>query len=178
MGADELINMDISIEPLTGADQDFISEMSYHAIFIPPGSKPLPETIIHHLDLVKYHQHWGRGDDFGLAAVEAESNNKIGAVWIRRFTADHKGYGYIDDHTPELSIAVLPSYRGKGIGSMLLREIIKAVKNKYKALSLSVATANPAVALYKRFGFTIVSEMNETLTMKINLNHKMNGLNI
>ena len=166
--------MNMRIEPLSKSDSDFLCEMLYQALHVPPGHEPPPREIMRHPDLLKYYQNWGDKNDTGLIALDKESNIKVGAVWLRQFTAENKGYGYIDDHTPELSIALLPPYRGQGIGSILLRELLSAVKNKYGAISLSVTATNPAVRLYTRFGFKIVSEKNNTLTMKIDLNDNLN----
>ena len=55
-----------------------------------------------------------------------------------------------------VSIAVLPGYRRRGIGSSLLRETIRAVRDVYRAeaLYLEVRVSNtPAIRLYEKFGF-------------------------
>jgi ribosomal protein S18 acetylase RimI-like enzyme len=93
----------------------------------------------------------------------------IGAVWIRSFTKNNKGYGFVEEGIPELSIALLPEYRGKGLGSFMLETLIDKIKGKYKALSLSVNEANPAVNLYKRFGFKVVKRSGSSITMKKDL---------
>jgi GNAT superfamily N-acetyltransferase len=91
------------------------------------------------------------------------------------FTAGNKGYGYIDDETPELSIAVLPEYRGKGIGTDLLRHLIEEVRVRHRALSLSVSSDNPAIHLYKRLGFEVVEQTGTSLTMKKQLEESGSG---
>jgi len=158
--------MDVRIKPLSKTDQSFLSEMLYLALFVPAGHEPLPREIIQHPDLVKYYQNWGKENDLGFIAFDARSNEKLGAIWIRQFKSENKGYGYINDHTPELSISVIPSLRGQGIGSLLMNALLDKVKNKYKAISLSVSVTNPAVRLYSRFGFKIVSEVKDAITMK------------
>ncbi len=58
-----------------------------------------------------------------------------------------------------VSIAVLPGYRRRGIGSALLRETIRAVGEAYgaEALYLEVRVSNePAIRLYEKFGFVKV----------------------
>nr|WP_319458296.1 GNAT family N-acetyltransferase [Mycobacterium sp. RTGN3] len=57
---------------------------------------------------------------------------------------------------PELSIAVAPELRGKGVGGALLDELIVLCTGLYEALSLNVHQRNPAVHLYERKGFRVV----------------------
>ena len=58
-------------------------------------------------------------------------------------------------HRGGLGMALLPAYRGKGIGSMLLEKIIEHAKSfGLEKIELQVYTANvSAIALYKKFGF-------------------------
>ena len=42
-------------------------------------------------------------------------------------------YGHVDDETPSLSISLYKEYRNRGIGSKLMKEIIKELEsNGYK----------------------------------------------
>ena len=139
--------------------------MLYYAIFIPKGEKPFPKKIIYTPALSKYAENWGNKGDSGLIAVSDELKTKIGATWLRIFTSENKGYAYIDEYTPELSIAVLPKYRGNGVGTVLLKEQLKIAKKYYPKVSLSVSADNPAKNLYLKFGFKTVNDINNTLTM-------------
>jgi GNAT superfamily N-acetyltransferase len=99
----------------------------------------------------------------------------IGAAWLRLWLNDDKGFGYIDDSIPELAIAVLPEYRGKGIGTELLMNILASAQSIYPAISLSVRANNPVVNLYQRLGFTKVdgSElMVDGVVSSFNMIHK------
>ena len=59
---------------------------------------------------------------------------------------------------PELSIAVYPECRGQHVGSLLLGTLVsRARADGYRAISLSVAAANPARRLYVRHGFEVVA---------------------
>jgi hypothetical protein len=61
----------------------------------------------------------------------------------------------LSQHAGELGIAVLPQFRGVGVGSALLDSVLKAASEKgFKKVNLSVFHTNRyAISLYKRFGF-------------------------
>jgi ribosomal protein S18 acetylase RimI-like enzyme len=157
------------IEKITPSDEPFLWEMLYQAIYVPAGSLAPPRQIVNSPELAGYVQHWGQEHDFGLKALSANDQQPLGAVWLRLMTGENRGYGYIDDLTPELSIALLSGHRGKGIGTRLLNELFESVRDKYKAISLSVSDDNPAKKLYQRLGFEIISREGTSLTMKKNL---------
>ena len=95
----------------------------------------------------------------------------VGAAWYRLFTKDEPGYGFVDEETPELSIAVVPSKRARGHGFMLLKALMeRAREDGFDRLSLSVEPDNPSIALYEKFGFRRVGERNGTTTMVADLN--------
>ncbi len=94
----------------------------------------------------------------------------IGAAWYRRFTSEEPGYGFVDEKTPELSIAVAPLHRRKGIGGTLLRAaMVNAREEGFQTLSLSVAVHNRSRMMYQRVGFEKVGEQGESWTMLVNL---------
>ena len=155
--------MDISFRPLLSADQPFLWEMCYHAVHVPAGQPPYPREIVHMPEISRYVQDWGKSSDLGFIAQDEEK--PIGAVWARLLVGDNKGYGYVDESTPELSMALMPEYRGKGIGSQLLTRLLEAAVPRYAAICLSVSLDNPAQRLYQRMGFEIVSENESAFTM-------------
>jgi ribosomal protein S18 acetylase RimI-like enzyme len=140
--------------------------MLYHALHVPEGQAPFLQSVVDIPELSKYFRGWGRAGDMGFVAIERNSVKVLGAVWARAFTACDKGYGYIDDETPELSVAVMPEYRGQGIGTDLLRKLMEESRLNVRALSLSVSPDNPAVRLYRRLGFDVFSECEHSLTMR------------
>jgi ribosomal protein S18 acetylase RimI-like enzyme len=52
-----------------------------------------------------------------------------------------------------IDITLLPAFRGKGIASFLVGELIKKSEKGRKKISLHVDPANPALRLYLRLGF-------------------------
>ncbi len=156
----------MTIRKLEKIESDFLTDMLYEAIFIPEGHDPLPKEVIKDKSLSKYIENWGK-DKFDIAFVVETDNKLVGAIWGRLLTAENKGFGYIDNRTPELGMAVKQEYRNQGIGT----ELIKAIASEYQKigieyLSLSVDKANNASNLYRRLGCEIVEETETSWTMK------------
>jgi GNAT superfamily N-acetyltransferase len=89
-----------------------------------------------------------------------------GAAWYRLFSDSERGYGFIDANTPEVSMAVVPSYRRQGVGRALLASLlVQAHLDDFLAVSLSVEEDNPARSLYERLGFESIAHSDNALTM-------------
>ncbi|MGZ8696415.1 MAG: GNAT family N-acetyltransferase [Gaiellaceae bacterium] len=117
------------------------------------------------LPVARYVNNWGRPCDAGLVAWEA---GPVGAAWYRLFPASAPGFGFVDEETPELTIAVVPSRRGSGLGGELLSALLDhARKQGYPAVSLSAEMG--VTKLYERHGFAPVEEKDGTVTMKVAL---------
>jgi ribosomal protein S18 acetylase RimI-like enzyme len=102
--------------------------------------------------------------------LDLSSGRRLGAVWYRLMTSEEPGYGFVDDSTPEIALAILPDHRGRGVGGALLREIRYVARSRgYGALSLSVEHGNLALRLYERSGFVKLFETEDAWTMKADL---------
>jgi GNAT superfamily N-acetyltransferase len=110
----------------------------------------------------RYVQNWGRRGDAGVRALEGP--HPYGAAWFRLFTAQQPGFGFVDEQTPELTIAIVPSHRGKGAGKELLEALLaRARADGYPAVSLSASLDQ--TPYYARFGFEVVREDAHAVTM-------------
>jgi len=56
----------------------------------------------------------------------------IGSLTARLFSEDNKSFGYVNAETPEIVMAVLPEYRGRGIGTKLMKTILEELRNQMK----------------------------------------------
>jgi ribosomal protein S18 acetylase RimI-like enzyme len=147
-----------------GGRQDvrFLRDMLHHAYYWrerSPGDGPGPAA--------RYVKGWGRPGDTVLIAIDDAF--PVGAAWYRLFRRDQPGYGFVDEHTPELAIAVVPSRRGRGIGEALLDALCERARaDGYRALSLSVERGNDAlVHFYEGHGFDVVQGGDEqSVTMR------------
>ena len=88
----------------------------------------------------RYVQNWGRKGDAGVVALEGP--HEYGAAWYRLFTDDNRGYGFVDEQTPELSIAMYPECRPM-TSMMAMRRWLSAV---VRMRSTPCAVTSTAVA--------------------------------
>ena len=153
--------MDYTIREIRKQEYPLLDNFLYEAIFIPKGIESPPKTIIASPELQIYVEHSGAlKDDWGLVA---EVDGKVvGAVWVRIIN----DYGHIDDETPSLAISLYKEYRGFGIGTAMMKEMLALLKSHgYSQVSLSVQKANYAAKLYLKVGFEIVRESEEEYIM-------------
>jgi ribosomal protein S18 acetylase RimI-like enzyme len=116
------------------------------------------------IPLSRYVDNWGRPGD--LAVIAHETGNRVGAAWLRVFRQSEPGYGFVDENTPELSIAVVPSRRRHGLGQELMDALLAGARAAgHGAVSLSVEADSAAVGFYERNGFTHVREQDGGVVM-------------
>ena len=157
--------MEYTIREIQKQEYPLLDNFLYEAIFVPEGIEPPPKTIITSPELQVYVERFEESkDDWGLVA---EVDGKIvGAVWVRIMN----DYGHIDDETPSLAISLYKEYRGFGIGTAMMKEILALLKSHgYSRVSLSVQKDNYAAKMYLKIGFEIVRENEEEYIMVYHL---------
>jgi GNAT superfamily N-acetyltransferase len=121
-------------------------------------------SLVGDLPVSRYVDRWGRPGD--AAVIGLEGATPVGAAWLRLYRAKEPGFGFVDEQTPELSIAVVPSRRHHGYGSTLLQELLDRARGAgHAAISLSVERGNPAIGLYEKHGFREVAGTGNNVTM-------------
>ena len=159
--------IDYHIRYLRPNEYHLIKDFTYQALFVKQGQF-IPADILDQPEIKNYYHNFGLKDDMALAAVINEE--VIGIVWTRIIKGEIKGYGYWDDRSPEFGISLLAKYRRYGIGTKLMKEMLKLLKeNGYSFASLSVQKDNPAVKLYQKLGFKIEQRRKEECLMSIKL---------
>jgi GNAT superfamily N-acetyltransferase len=146
---------------LRAADQQdtrFLRDMLRHAYHWRMGDPDLP--------VYRYVQNWGRAGDAGV--IVSDGPNAYGAAWYRLFPTDAPGFGFVDEGTPEVTIAVVPSKRGHGTGAELLEALLaQAREDGFSRLSLSAEPGQ--TAFYEKHGFHEHSREDGTVTMVADL---------
>lgn len=140
--------MMLRARPALSNDVEFLWSMLIYAASIDERPAPAVESIRN-----RYLHNWGRPGDLGLIASDAE--RPIGAAWLRLPIKDEThSAAFVANDVPELAIAVEPDRIGQGVGSFLLDRLLgQADRNEVPATVLSTRADNPAVRLYRRFGF-------------------------
>ena len=73
-----------------------------------------------------------------------------------------------DNQIRIIDIALLPAYRGQGIGTYLLEGLLSESHTQGVPLTIHVERNNPALTLYERLGFTLVEDKGVYLLLKAN----------
>ena len=156
-----VIRMKTVIREMERREYPLLRQFLYQAIFVPPGAAPPPESILDTPEMQVYLADFGESPHDRALAAEAEGR-VVGAVWARIM----EDYGHVDDDTPSLAIALLPEWRGKGIGTALMQAMLARLSAcGYAGVSLSVQRKNAAARLYRRLGFSVLRETEEEYIM-------------
>lgn len=152
-----------------------ISTELYHISKLPP--ETLKPTLIDFLynNLEEYgdaKEDIGKAYDYallndtscgGLIMAAYKEKEMVGAAIINRTGME----GYIPENIL-VYIATHKNHRGAGIGKTIMKEIIDNTKGN---IALHVEKDNPAIHLYKKFGFT-----NKYLEMRLNKKEVTDGV--
>jgi ribosomal protein S18 acetylase RimI-like enzyme len=160
----------LTIRELKQNEIPILVDMLYEAIYQPDENNLISETVLETPEVKAYIKDFGNNkDDYCLVA---DCNDRIvGAVWVRIISGDIKGYGYIDEETPEFAISLFEEYRNQGIGSQLMFSMISYLRESgYKQTSLNVKKENYAVKLYQKMGFKVIDQDDEDYLMLLKLN--------
>jgi ribosomal protein S18 acetylase RimI-like enzyme len=93
----------------------------------------------------------------GRAPSSARGTEPVrSANGIRGFEASpvHRG----ESEIRIVDIALLPDYRGNGIGTALLRDLFSEADAAGKTVTIHVERFNPALRLYERLGFSVAED--------------------
>ena len=141
--------------PVDRQDTRFLRDMLRHAYHWRIAEDP-------DRPLYRYVQNWGRPGDAGVIAFAGP--HARGAAWFRLFPASAPGFGFVDEHTPELTLAVVPSHRGRGVGADLLGALLERARaDGFSRLSLSAEPGQ--TGFYEQHGFREHGRDERTVTM-------------
>ncbi len=94
------------------------------------------------------HRHYQTAYGDGQFSVVCLGAEDIGRLYVWRGNDDLR----------IIDIALLPGWRGRGLGSQLIRTLLDEAAAARKRVSIHVEQHNPALRLYQRLGFKPVAE--------------------
>lgn len=148
------------LRPVAGDDRDFLVEL-YASVREPelahvPWDAPTRRAFVEHQFSAQdthYRQHYP-GATLDVIEVDGES---AGRLYV------HRG----SDDIRIMDIALMPAFRGRGIGTELLRTLIAEAGASGRTLSIHVEMNNPARTLYERLGFRPAGEHGVYVRMEL-----------
>lgn len=153
--------MNINIRLIKSEEVMLLTDFLYEAIFQKDKKHLVSRTVIQQPSVWIYIDGFGTQKDDHCLVAEVDGYI-VGAVWVRCI----KAFGHIEDSIPEFAVSVYPEYRGIGIGTALMKNMIDLLKYKgYAKASLAVQKDNYAVQMYKNIGFEIIDENDQEYIM-------------
>lgn len=149
------------IREMQSQEYYLLEDFLYEAIFQRDETNLSPKSIINTAELQVYINKFGKKKDDYCLCAEVEGK-VVGAVWVRNI----KGYGSIDEITPEFAISLYRDFRGYGIGTEMMKMMLAYLNQVgYSKASLSVQKDNYASKIYLNVGFQIIDENEEEYIM-------------
>ncbi|MBW5798881.1 GNAT family N-acetyltransferase [Halomonas elongata] len=108
--------------------------------------------ITHRWDTNKFRENF---DPERVSIIQVD-DQEIGMLRID-VNADHI---YLGD------LQIASEYQRKGIGSVLLKEVIQSALERHLPIRLRVLKGNPAISLYERYGFIIWEEFDNSYVLE------------
>jgi ribosomal protein S18 acetylase RimI-like enzyme len=147
-----------TLRPVRPSDRDFLlalygSTRADELALVPWTDEQKAAFVAHQFDAQSAHyaQHY-RGMTSDVIVVDgAPAGRLLVARWAEEIRI--------------VDVSLLPDFRGRGIGTGLLRELIAEAGKAGKRLSIHVEVNNPAMRLYRRLGFAPVGEVGVYLLM-------------
>ncbi len=144
-----------ALRPAVPADTDF-----EHALYASTRDdlRPLGPEVFDGLVGMQF-----RAQSMSIKLDHPHAEHKIVVVEnapVGRLIIDGSG-----DHIEVIDVALLPQYRGHGIGTSVLRGVLAQADRMGRAIKLHVEKQSRAVRLYERLGFVICGDVGMYFAM-------------
>lgn len=136
---------------LRSSEQKIVTDMLYYAYRIDQSNSKLEN-----IEALKiYTDFYGlTAKDLGLYLLYDKTI--AGAIWSRKLLLEHNSTAFVNEKTPVISVAVLPKFRGQGIGTFMMTQFLQEAAALYEAISVNVLKNSRAINFYSKFGFELV----------------------
>jgi ribosomal protein S18 acetylase RimI-like enzyme len=150
-GYDRAAALGLVFRPMTDADLGFLS-----ALYASTRTEELA------------HLPWSEVEKAGFLEMQFQAQHGHylkhypDALWlVIEKAGEPAGRLYLEEWPSEqriIDIALMPGFRGQGLGTALLGDIMDAAGSRCKAVGIHVEKANPAMRLYHRLGFRTIED--------------------
>lgn len=139
--------MDIKLRNTTDADYAFCEHIHHQ------GMRPYVEPL------------WGWDEKFQMERYKRLwKPDRIKIIQLSDSDIGYLETDYVDMNLKIVNLFVTPTFRGKGIGSQVIKGLIESNKTEIDQITLNVLNNNPAKSLYERLGFSFLEQNDKTLT--------------
>lgn len=142
---------DIALHAATDADMDFLRDVFSSTRLQEFMSAGIPveqaESLLASQFLIQ-HDYYRRHYPHGRFDIIMQGERNVGRLY----------HDWSGDVAQVIDIALLPAYRGAGIGTCLMRAIVAEAARKHMPMQLYVEFNNPVRALYRSLGFVPTGE--------------------
>ena len=138
--------MTVTLRPITSDDMPFLYQV-YASTRLeelaPVGWTPQQVGDFLAQQFIAQHQFYQEHYENATYSVILVDGQPAGRLYLARWPSEIR----------IMDIALLPAYRGRGVGSALLRDVLAEGGRAGKRVSIHVEKFNPALRLYERLGF-------------------------
>jgi ribosomal protein S18 acetylase RimI-like enzyme len=140
--------MKLSLSPIAASDSTFLSALynttRENEMALVPWAEDQKAAFLQS-QFQAQHQHYIVKYPNGNFQIISYNTEKIG----RLYTCE------LDDEIRIIDISILPEYRGKGIGTRVITDILQAAA---KPVTIYLESFNPSQSLFERLGFEPISD--------------------
>ncbi len=148
----DLIAYGLSFRPIEVADESLLSAIyastrADEMALVPDWTAADISAFLEHqfqAQHIYYQQHYPNAE-FKIILFEGQT---AGRLYLDRWP---KEFRIVD-------ITLLPEFRGRGLGELILRNILEEAAQVQKSVSIHVERNNPALHLYERLGFQMLND--------------------
>lgn len=143
--------MSITFRPMTEKDLPFLERLYISTRWEEMQQAPWSDeqrTNFLKFQFNAQHDHYMKYFSDASFDIVLKKNKPIGRLYLDRR----------NDEIRIVDIALLPEYRGKGIGSQLLKDVMQEAQEKAILVRIHVEHNNPAMRLYERLEFKKIDE--------------------
>jgi GNAT superfamily N-acetyltransferase len=153
------MNASLALRPITTADRELL-----YRIYASTRSEELAVTdwddsqkaAFLQMQFAAQHRYYMENYRNARFQVIEWDRAPVGRLYVVRWS----------DEMRIIDIALLPEYRGRGLGTQLLLDIQTAARQAGLPVTIHVERFNPALSLYARLGFHVAEDKGVYLLLK------------